>query len=58
MREVREWIVDIVRTNRGIVTFTKLCSGLAGYEIGRVFASVLMLANAGEVTLDGITPGR
>jgi hypothetical protein len=58
VREVRQWIADVLRTSRGIVAFKALCSGLAPYEVPRVFLSVLMLANAGEVTLDGVTPGE
>jgi hypothetical protein len=58
VREVREWIVDVLRTNRMMVTFKALCSGLPPYEIPRVFFSVLNLVNTGEVRLEGVIQGQ
>jgi hypothetical protein len=40
------------------VAFQALCSGLERHEIPRVFLSVLMLANAGEVKLEGVREGE
>ena len=50
--ECEEWILDMIKSHNGKVTFDLLKSGLESHEISRIFFTTLDLANKRKLKLD------
>jgi hypothetical protein len=57
IQEMREWVKNVLRANKGEMTFRSMTSTLRSHEVSRAFLSTLILANSQEVVLMPIEEG-